>query len=418
MTPVCIAAKGARMASKHNDTSTATAAPISGYAKLCIALLTLLGFSLGCSEFIVIGIQPELAESLGIPLAQAGMFMSVFSVTYAVATPVLALGTGRIPRFRLLIGYAVLFILGNAVSAAAGSFEVLLVARVLIGLVSGALLAVGVTYIPELVGMGNTSMCISVVYAAFSVAMVVATSVGKLLAASVGWHYALLGTLGLSVVVCAALVALLPREGAADIPASAREQLPLLRDPRCLCGMAIFVFGVGSVYTFYGYVTPYLEDVLGLDAVSASTVLMAYGAMTFISNLASGWIDARFGVKALVATFPLQGLLLFALFCVGPVAGAAVPIILGIGLSMYFVSVPCVSLFMTTAAQEYPQALTLASSLEPTAFNTGIAFGSAVGGAVLSGIGITYVGAMGAVFALIACGLAAVTVRVARRRAR
>ena len=163
-----------------------TAEPISSYAKLCIALLTLLGFSLGCSEFIVIGIQPELAASLDIPLAQTGMFMSVFSVTYAVATPVLALGTGRIPRFRLLIIYAALFILGNAVSAAASSFPVLLAARVLIGLVSGALLAVGVTYIPELVGMSRTSMCISLVYAAFSVAMVVATSVGKLLAASIG----------------------------------------------------------------------------------------------------------------------------------------------------------------------------------------------------------------------------------------
>ena len=217
-------------------------------------------------------------------------------------------------------------------------------------------------------------------------------------------------------IVCAALVALLPREGAADIPASAREQLPLLADPRCLCGMAIFVFGVGSVYTFYGYVTPYLEDVLGLDAVAASTVLMAYGAMTFVSNLASGWIDARFGVKALVATFPLQSLLLFALFFVGPVTPIAVAIILGIGLSMYFVSVPCVSLFMNTAAQEYPQALTLASSLEPTAFNTGIAFGSAVGGIVLSSIGIAYVGAVGAVFALVACGLAAVTASIARKR--
>ena len=406
------------MISSDIKAATGKQRPISGYAKLCIALLTLLGFSLGCSEFVVIGIQPELAASLNIPLAQAGMFMSVFSVTYAVATPVLALGTGRIPRFRLLVIYALLFILGNAVSAVAASFAVLLAARVLIGLVSGAMLAVGVTYIPELVGMGRTSMCISIVYAAFSVAMVVATSVGKLLAASVGWHYALVGTLVLAVAVSAALVAVLPREGAADIPASAREQLPLLADPRCLCGMAIFVFGVGSVYTFYGYVTPYLEDVLGLDAVAASTVLMAYGAMTFVSNLTSGWIDARFGVKALVATFPLQGLLLFALFCVGPTVPVAVALILGIGLSMYLVSVPCVSLFMTTAAQEYPQALTLASSLEPTAFNTGIAFGSAVGGAVLSGIGIAYVGAVGAVFALVACGLAAVTVQVARRKAR
>ena len=388
-----------------------------GYARLCIALLTLLGFSLGCSEFVVIGIQPELADSLNIPLEQAGMFMSAFSVTYAAATPALALGTGRVPRFRLLVAYMALFILGNAVSALASSFATLLAARVLIGLVSGALLAVGVTYIPELVGMKRTSMCVSIVYAAFSVAMVVSTSAGRLLAASIGWHYALVGTLVLSVAVSAALVAVLPREGAADVPAGVREQLPLLEDPRCLCGMAIFVFGVGSVYTFYGYVTPYLEDVLGFDAVSASAVLMAYGAATFASNLLSGLVDTHFGVRALVATFPLQGALLFALYCAGP-APTAVPIILAIGLSMYLVSVPCISLFMTTAAREHPQALTLASSLEPTAFNVGIAFGTAVGGTVISNIGIAYVGAVGAVFSLVACGLAAVTVSVTRKRKR
>ena len=394
-----------------------TPKPITGYAKLCIALLALLGFSLGTSEFIVIGIQPELAASLQIPLAQAGVFMSAFSITYAVATPALALGTGRIPRFKLLVGYSALFIAGNVVSALAASFEVLLAARVLIGLVSGALLAVGVTYIPELVGMGRVSMCISIVYAAFSVAMVVATSTGKLLAASVGWHYALVLALALSVVVCAALIAVLPREGATDEPAGAREQLPLLIDARSICGMAIFVFGVGSVYVFYGYVTPYLEDILGLDAVAASGMLMAYGGVCFVSNLLSGWVDTRFGVKALIATFPLQALLLLALFFAGSNTPVALAVILGIGLSMYFVSVPCVSLFMNTAATEYPQALTLASSLEPTAFNVGIAFGTAVGGAVISSIGMGYVGLVGSTFSLVACALAALTTRIVRRKA-
>ena len=396
---------------------TQTPKPITGYAKLCIALLALLGFSLGTSEFIVIGIQPELAASLQIPLAQAGVFMSAFSITYAVATPALALGTGRIPRFKLLMGYSALFIAGNVVSALAASFEVLLAARVLIGLVSGALLAVGVTYIPELVGMGRVSMCISIVYAAFSVAMVVATSTGKLLAASVGWHYALVLALALSVVVCAALIAVLPREGATDEPAGAREQLPLLIDARSICGMAIFVFGVGSVYVFYGYVTPYLEDILGLDAVAASGMLMAYGGVCFVSNLLSGWVDTRFGVKALIATFPLQALLLLALFFAGSNTPVALAVILGIGLSMYFVSVPCVSLFMNTAAAEYPQALTLASSLEPTTFNVGIAFGTAVGGAVISSIGMGYVGLVGSTFSLVACALTALTTRIVRRKA-
>ena len=389
---------------------------IGGYAKLCIALLVALGFSLGASEFIVIGIQPELAASLNIPLAQTGVFMSAFSITYAVATPVLALGTGRIPRYTLLIAYSALFVLGNAAALAASSFEMLVAARILIGLVSGALLAVGVTYIPELVGMRHISLCISLVYAAFSVSMVIVTSAGKFIAATFEWHYALLGALVLSIAVCLALVLALPKQGAADIPAGVREQLPLLRDPRMLCGAAIFMFGVGSVYVFYGYVTPYLEDILGMDTLAASAALMGYGGMCFLSNLLSGVLDARFGVKALVVTFPLQAALLFALFVVGPAMPLAYVVILGIALTMYLVSTPCVSLFMTTAGAEYPQALTLASSLEPTAFNVGIAFGTAVGGAVISTIGMGCVGLVGAAFSLVACTLAAITVRLARKR--
>ena len=386
-----------------------------GYRMLCMGLLVALGFSLGASEFVVIGIQPELARDFGIPLSQAGLFMSAFSITYAAMTPVLALVGGRFARFPLLIAYSALFILGNLVAMLASTFEVLLAARVLVGLVSGALLAVGVTFIPELIGQERTSAAISWVYAAFSVAMVVSTSVGKVLAASVGWHYALVGSFWLSVATCAALIALLPRRGATDAPAGIREQLPFLADPRSLCGAAVFVFGVGAVYVFYGYVTPYLEDILGLTTVQASAALMASGVAAFFSNLISGWIDTRFGVGALRFTFTGQALLLLALFLLGPAMPAALAIILAIGLSMYLVSVPCVNMFVTTAANEYPQALTLASSLEPAAFNIGIAFGTAVGGAVIAGPGMGWVGAVGALFALIACGIVCVTLRVTRR---
>ena len=118
---------------------------------LCVALLVLLGFSLGFSEFVVIGVEPDIADSLGVSLAQAGELISFFAVTYAVLTPVLALSTGRFRRFQLLVAYSVVFVLANLVQALAPGFGVLLASRVLIGAVSGALLAVGVTYIPELV---------------------------------------------------------------------------------------------------------------------------------------------------------------------------------------------------------------------------------------------------------------------------
>ena len=88
-----------------------------------------------------------------------------------------------------------------------------------------------------------------------------------------------MGVLALAVVTCAALVAVLPREGATDEPAKMREQAGLLAEPQVLTGILIFVFGVGCVYVFYGYVTPYLEQVLGLSAMEASAALMGYGVV-------------------------------------------------------------------------------------------------------------------------------------------
>ena len=399
---------------------TASAAALSRPMRLlCIGLLVLLGFSLGCSEFVVIGIEVNIADAFSVTLAQAGELISMFAITYAACTPVLAIVTGRFRRFQLLVAYAAIFCAANLVQALAPTFAVLLLSRVLIGAVSGAFLAVGVTFIPELMGPERMSMGISVVYAAFSVAMVVATSAGKMVAELFTWRVATWASLALAVVTCAALVAVLPREGATDEPATMREQAGLLAEPQVLTGILIFVFGVGCVYVFYGYVTPYLEQVLGLSAMEASAALMGYGVVCFFSNLLSGWLDARFGMRALVVTFPLLAALLFGLWALGTAMPAALAVVMGIALLMYVASVPCISAFMEAARRSHPKALTLASSLEPMSFNIGIAFGTAVGGAVVSGPGIASVGLVGGVFALVALALVLVTLRLIRvRRAR
>ena len=396
---------------------TASAAALSRPMRLlCIGLLVLLGFSLGCSEFVVIGIEVNIADAFSVTLAQAGELISMFAITYAACTPVLAIVTGRFRRFQLLVTYAAIFCAANLVQALAPTFAALLLSRVLIGAVSGAFLAVGVTFIPELMGPERMSMGISVVYAAFSVAMVVATSAGKMVAELFTWRVATWASLALAVVTCAALVAVLPREGATDEPATMREQAGLLAEPQVLTGILIFVFGVGCVYVFYGYVTPYLEQVLGLSAMEASAALMGYGVVCFFSNLLSGWLDARFGMRALVVTFPLLAALLFGLWALGAAMPAALAVVMGIALLMYVASVPCISAFMETARRSHPKALTLASSLEPMSFNIGIAFGTAVGGAVVSGPGIASVGLVGGVFALVALALVLVTLRLIRVR--
>ncbi len=102
-------------------------------------------------------------------------------------TPVLALSAGRFRRYSLMLVYLALFCVGNVMSAFATSFGVLLAARMLLGSISGALLAVGVTFIPELAGPRKSSLALTLVYSSYSVALIVSTSVGKMLASTVGW---------------------------------------------------------------------------------------------------------------------------------------------------------------------------------------------------------------------------------------
>lgn len=395
----------------------ATKSLSSGRAMLCVALLVVLGFTLGCSEFIVIGIESEIAAEYGVSLSQVGMLISAFALSYAFVTPVLALGTGRFKRFTLLIAYSVVFCVGNLLSIAAPTFGLLVASRVLIGSVSGGLLAVGVTFVPELLGPRRVSMGISIIYAAFSVAMVVATSAGKMIAHTWDWHLCMDIVLVLCVVVCALLIALMPREGATDEPATWREQVVLLKQPCVLLSMAIFTFAVGAIYVFYGYVTPYFEDVLGLSAEQASLALMGYGAVTFFSNILSGWFDARFGVKSLVPVFIVDAALLLGLYLVTPQMPVSLVLIMLVGLMMYTQSVPCISMFMHTANAKCPKALTLASSLEPMSFNIGIAFGTAVGGLVVAGPGLAHAGLVGACFSLLALALTICLLIVNKRSA-
>ncbi len=360
---------------------------------------------------MVIGIESDLATELGISLAAAGQLISVFALVYAIATPVLALSTGRFRRYQLLVCYSIIFVLGNLVMALAPNFQVLFISRIVLGSVSGA---VGVTYIPELLSPQQTSLAISVVYGAFSVAMVFVTSIGKFVADTLDWHVAMYGTLTFAVLICGALVAFMPRAGQTDEPATFREQASLLREPSIITGMLIFLFGVGSVYVFYGYVTPYLEQVLGMGTVQASTTLMAYGVFCLVSNILGGWIDARFGMKALLVTFVLQAAALLGLFAVGDTMPLALVFVFSLALLMYLFSVSCITHFMDVARSRHPKSMVLASSVEPMAFNVGISFGTAVGGAVVSSVGIAYVGAVGAAFSLVAWALTLVTIKLAR----
>ena len=372
------------------------------------ALLTTLAFALGFAEFVLIGITPDVAEGLGEPLTLIGDLVGYYALACAVATPIVALATARADRFKVMAALLVVFNAGNLLTLFADGYALLLVSRVLPAVTSGTLLALALTYVPDIVEPKRVAAVLGLVLAGFSVSSVVGVPIGAALADLFDWKAAYACVFALGLAVSAVLLPTLPRtpahaEGAAP---TLRSQLRLLADGRVLTNIAMILAGAASTYVFYTYLAPILADVVGLDAAGSSFVLLLFGAACVGSNLLSGWIAGRFGHAALLA------LLAVSL----PAGVVSIANILAVGLLMYVMNSTVQMLFQNVARADYPSALTFSASLHPMSFNAGIALGSFAGGLVVNAGGLLATGPAGALFALAAAALALALVRMTARR--
>ncbi len=386
---------------------------------LAAALLVALAFALGFAEFVLIGITPAVAEGLGEPLTLVGDLVGYYALACAVATPVVALATARADRFKVMAALLAVFCVGNLLTLYADDYALLLVSRMLPAATSGTLLALALTYVPDIVAKERVAAVLGLVLAGFSVSSVVGVPIGTALADMLGWKAAYACVFALGLVVSAALLPALPRGSSAHAAGAAptlRSQLRLLDDARVLGAAAMILAGAASTYVFYTYLAPILADVVGLDAPGTSLVLLLFGVACVGSNLLSGWVAGRFGLRALPVVFAVHAALLALLAASLPAGAVGIANILAVGLLMYVMNSTVQMLFQDVARTDYPSALTFSASLHPMAFNAGIALGSFAGGLVVNAGGLLATGPVGALFALAAAALALALARMTARR--
>ena len=383
------------------------------------ALLVALAFALGFAEFVLIGITPAVAEGLGEPLTLVGDLVGYYALACAAATPVVALATARADRFKVMAALLAVFGVGNLLTLFADDYVLLLVSRMLPAATSGTLLALALTYVPDIVEPKRVAAVLGLVLAGFSVSSVVGVPIGTALADTLGWKAAYACVFALGLAVSAALLPALPRGSSAHAAGAAptlRSQLRLLGDARVLGAAAMILAGAASTYVFYTYLAPILADVVGLDAAGTSLVLLLFGAACVGSNLLSGWVAGRFGLRALPVAFAAHAALLALLAVSLPAGVVSIANILAVGLLMYVMNSTVQMLFQDIARADYPSALTFSASLHPMSFNAGIALGSFAGGLVVNAGGLLATGPAGALFALAAAALALALVRMTARR--
>lgn len=371
--------------------------------KLATVALVTVGFALGFAEFIVIGITPDIAEIYQIPLSDAGNLVGYFAVAYAVSTPIIVLSTGRFRRFPLFVIFLIVFNVGNILAILAPSYEVLMLARICTAIVSGVTLSTVMTFISDIIPQEQAPRIISFVYAGFSVASVLGTPIGTLLSDAFGIKSAFVAVEAVALLVTVLLLISVPRSGSTDVSSSVREQLVILKDRRIILVLVMKAFGMAATYVFYVYVTPILEDSVGLSVWMVSLVLFFYGGATIVSNLGSGSLAQRYGLGKLPLMFALQAVVL-ALLGVSLASGNTVLCIINVvltGVFIYHMNAPLQSYLLQVSAKDYPRALTLASAVMPTSSDIGIATGSFMGGVVATNLGFAWSGPVGAVLAVV-----------------
>lgn len=371
--------------------------------KLATVALVTVGFALGFAEFIVIGITPDIAEIYQIPLSDAGNLVGYFAVAYAVSTPIIVLSTGRFRRFPLFVIFLIVFNVGNILAILAPSYEVLMLARICTAIVSGVTLSTIMTFINDIIPQEQAPRIISFVYAGFSVASVLGTPIGTLLSDAFGIKSAFVAVEAVALLVTVLLLISVPRSGSTDVSSSVREQLVILKDRRIILVLVMKAFGMAATYVFYVYVTPILEDSVGLSVWMVSLVLFFYGGATIVSNLGSGSLAQRYGLGKLPLMFALQAVVL-ALLGISLASGNTVLCIINVvlmGVFIYHMNAPLQSYLLQVSAKDYPRALTLASAVMPTSSDIGIATGSFMGGVVATNLGFAWSGPVGAVLAVV-----------------
>lgn len=377
------------------------------FFNLPVIVLISLSFMLGMSEFIVVGILPDIAAGLKVSEVTVGNLVSLFAFVYAPVTPLGSALSARFPRFATHLTLAGVFLIGNVLCAFAPNYGVLVVARILIALVSGTLVAIAMTYALDITTEQYRTKFIAWVFSGFSIASVVGVPVGTWVANTFGWRWTFHLVNVLTVALIVLMVMVLPRNSRI-VKIGFLPQFRLFFDRRIQLGVLAVVFGAAATYVFYTYLTPIMRDEVHVPEQYLSVGLVIFGAACLWSNLYGGKLaDRGRGVEPLTHIRPIycaHAVLMASLIVTHwvPVYGALLLVVLG--MFMYLQNSASQVLYMDVASQSHPGSLNLAASLNSMSFNIGIAVGSAVGGLVNTHLGLMWLGPVGAIFLLCAVG--------------
>jgi DHA1 family inner membrane transport protein len=376
-----------------------------------VLALAMGGFAIGTTEFMAMGLLPQIAEGVDVSIPTAGHLISAYALGVVIGAPVLAFLGARLPRRGLLVALMVTYAGANALSAMAGSFGLLLVARFLCGVPHGAFFGVASLVAAGLAPRGREGRAVATVMIGLSFANVVGVPAATWLGQAVGWRAAFWVAAGLAVVTAALVTVFLPAFPG-DAAATGRRELQLFAEPQAWLTLLAGAIGFGGMFALYSYIAEVVTNVGGLPESAVPVFLLAFGlgmvAGTWVAGALADWSVFR----ALLGSSLAMALLLLLYAALAPAGWwALIPAFL-VAVASSVLVVNLQLRLMSVAGDSQ----TLGAAMNHSSLNIGNALGAWLGGLVIAaGWGYRAPALVGVVLALAGLVVLLLSATVARR---
>jgi DHA1 family inner membrane transport protein len=374
--------------------------------------LAVAAFAIGTTEFVIMGLLPEVASDLKVSIPSAGMLVSGYALGVALGAPLLAAFTAKMERKHALLLLMGLFILGNALCAIAPNYDVLMVARVVAAFCHGSFFGIGAVVAAHLVPANQRARAIALMFAGLTLANVLGVPFGTFLGQWAGWRSTFWVVTALGVIAALGVFRFVPSLPDLKAP-DMRRELRVLREPQALIALGMTVLGFGGVFTVFTYIAPILQEQSHVSPHWTGAVLVLFGLGTTIGNMLGGRLADWKLMPSLMGILVVLAALLVAFAWTMHSTVASIVTVFLWGIAAFATIAPLQSRVVHVAGD----APNLASTLNIAAFNLGNAGGAWLGGAVLAaGYSMPMVSLTGA--AVTVAGLLATMASVALERRR
>ncbi|MCI1230678.1 MAG: MFS transporter [Lactobacillus delbrueckii] len=371
--------------------------------KIQAFLFVFVAFMLGCNEYMIVGVLPDISREINASLSSLGYLVTVFALVYAIATPIVTSLTKYFKRHQLLFFLMGIFFIGNTWTALSHSYISLLLSRILSATTAGAIISLILVIANFVAPLEKRASLLSWIFAGFSIASIIGLPIGTFISTTFSWHASFWMISLLTLVTFALLLIFVPRDTPQSQSSKGNKQFAILGNRQIQLTLLAIILACAAQYTYYTYIRSLITDYMHFPKSWLNVLLLLLGLAFIAGNKTGGFLADHGGIKRLPLVFGIQTILLFLLAPLLPLSWLAFLCIVGICCtnSMYGSSTQVY--FLDLAAAEYPESIDFASSFNSIFANIGISLGSFTAAQAAGLTGISSTPYFGGVYSLLSC---------------